>query len=289
MHTAMKSSILQPSPDLRPFVEVYLDIQASEGGTSRHTKMARLYPAPALSMGFSYGTGCSLVTIGEGNPVPMPRLSFGGYFFEPKEYYWSGQVKVFTVCFKPWGLSHLTRFPFHEGLNQSLDLYHLFGRRVHEVEGRLCECTSLYECRDVVESFLRSELLERQEDRLVLDALHTITREHGGIHIKDLASTYGLSRKQFGRRFQERVGLSPKGFSRIIRFQHTLRLLKGPIRSIEVACESGYFDQAHFIREFREMAGISPGKYLLTTRRSQLGEAFDDAVCMSPLYNTIYQ
>ena len=285
----MHISILPPSPHLQPFVEVYLDLHSETGEVGRKEESFRLFPNPLLSMAFSYGAVKASVQLEGRERFISPSYSLGGSCSRPKEYVWQGEMHTFAIAFKPWGVRSLTRFPLQETTNQHIDLHHIFGNRLSGIEERLCACHSPYERRGVVEAFLSSELMEHREDCLVIDAVEQIARAKGSIHVQKMADHYGLSRKQFVRRFQETTGLPPKLFSRITRFQHTLSLLNGPVRHIEVAYESGYFDQAHYTKEFRELTGISPGKFFSTLQRSRLGEEFDQAAPMSPFYNAIYQ
>lgn len=97
-------------------------------------------------------------------------------------------------------------------------------------------------------------------DTLVQRAVQLITRSSGIVNIEMLAQNLGISRRHFERRFREQIGLPPKLFSRIIRFQHTL---KYPVSHslTERALSHGYADQAHFIRDFKSFSGINPKYY----------------------------
>ena len=83
-----------------------------------------------------------------------------------------------------------------------------------------------------------------------------------------IASAVGMSYRQLGRLFQERIGFGPKSLIRLGRFQRVLGALEGPgHRSLaSVAARAGYFDQAHLARDFRLFAGIAPGRYLRKAR-----------------------
>ena len=264
-------------------------MQSGESAVGEAEQSIQLYPAPVISIAFAYGSGKAKVSFEGTDSIASPRASLGGNFLRPKKYSWESGYNVFSICFKPWGVRCFTRFPLSEATNQNLDLHYVFGNRVANMEERLSECSSPYERRHIVEAFLCSELRECRKDQLIVGAVEGIVGTRGGLQVQKMAEQYRLSRKQFARRFQETVGIPPKLFSRIVRFQHTLQLLSDPVRNIEVACESGYFDQAHFTKEFRELAGVSPGKFLSTIQRSKLGKDFDEIARMSPFYNTIYQ
>jgi transcriptional regulator GlxA family with amidase domain len=79
-----------------------------------------------------------------------------------------------------------------------------------------------------------------------------------GASVADVARRVGLSERQLGRRFQERVGLSPKAFARVRRLQRAALLMKQGVAPADVATAVGYADQPHFTREAGALAGITP-------------------------------
>jgi AraC-like DNA-binding protein len=90
-----------------------------------------------------------------------------------------------------------------------------------------------------------------------------LTDHAGRIEVADLARDTGWSRRHLGERFREQIGLPPKTVARVLRFQHALRLLTGPPRPwASIAIEAGYYDQAHFNRDFKALAGCPPRAYL---------------------------
>jgi transcriptional regulator GlxA family with amidase domain len=91
-------------------------------------------------------------------------------------------------------------------------------------------------------------------------AVTEVIQTAGGVRVDDLAQHINLSRRQLARVMKESVGISPKTFSRIARFNRALQLARThPRRAwVEVAAEAGYADQAHMVREFTEIGGIRP-------------------------------
>jgi AraC-like DNA-binding protein len=112
---------------------------------------------------------------------------------------------------------------------------------------------------------LRDALLARlapaaRIDTLERSAARLLAARGGSVPVDRLAAHYGISRQRFGRRFHEAVGLSPKLFARIVRFQglvHSL-LSTDVSRWAAVASDVGFYDQAHMINEFRGFAGAPP-------------------------------
>ncbi|MGW1988974.1 helix-turn-helix domain-containing protein [Embleya sp. NPDC001921] len=85
----------------------------------------------------------------------------------------------------------------------------------------------------------------------------------GRIEVAALARETGWSRRHLGARFRETLGLPPKTVARLLRFRYAVELLDDPLRSwADIAAEAGYYDQAHFNRDFKAFAGCTPGDYL---------------------------
>lgn len=84
-----------------------------------------------------------------------------------------------------------------------------------------------------------------------------------GMGVEEAVARSGYSHRQFIRLFSQAVGLGPKLYCRVRRFQKTLPLMQGPLSLAAVAMEAGYSDQPHFNRDFREFAGLTPERYRL--------------------------
>jgi AraC-like DNA-binding protein len=122
----------------------------------------------------------------------------------------------------------------------------------------------------VAERFLHVQAARSSagNDDLARDAASRIFRASGLVRIPDLAAHYGLSLRQFERRFKHGVGIAPKSFSRVARFQAALDTkLLTPHRSwLIIAHDLGYHDQMHMIHDFHELAGAAPTEILAKIR-----------------------
>lgn len=132
------------------------------------------------------------------------------------------------------------------------------GRRVADMPDQAA-------CIRLIEEFLLSRLYAFPEYNLkrVSTALEAVTL-HSHIHTTQLADVACLSNKQFGRVFAEYVGATPKEFLRIVRIQRALYTLQCQpgISFAQLACECGFFDQSHMIKEFKLFSGYTPAEYL---------------------------
>lgn len=109
-----------------------------------------------------------------------------------------------------------------------------------------------------------------REDQLIKDSIQQITNNPETL-IRDLSRNYQLSERQFERRFKQTTGISPYQYSKILRFQRSVAKLNfNPAESLSaVAYSSGFADQSHFIREFKQYSGVTPNAYLKLKKENQ--------------------
>ena len=107
------------------------------------------------------------------------------------------------------------------------------------------------------------EELNRFNFSRINHAINTISQTRGKITIENLASETCLSRKQFERKFSELIGITPKQYLKTIRLQYSLYLKSrnDKLNITDIAYEVGYYDQAHFINEFKMQTGFTPKQY----------------------------
>jgi methylphosphotriester-DNA--protein-cysteine methyltransferase len=110
----------------------------------------------------------------------------------------------------------------------------------------------------IVERFLLSELKKTQSDALVSEAIKKIKLSKGDIKVKELLASLPISRDPFEKRFRKITGTSPKHFAAIIRLKNLIENYTDAISFTEAAYSAGYYDQAHFIKDFRAFTGQTP-------------------------------
>jgi AraC-like DNA-binding protein len=169
------------------------------------------------------------------------------------------------VHFRPGGGFPFFGLPAGELYNLSLPLDILWGGYAATVSERLWEAPTP----DQRFRILEEALLARARDRLaghpsVRHALQLFERSEGARPVGDVVQRIGISPGRFIELFRSEVGLSPKLFCRIRRFNEALHRIERltEVDWVEVALSCGYFDQAHFNHDFRAFSGINPSTYL---------------------------
>jgi AraC-like DNA-binding protein len=165
------------------------------------------------------------------------------------------------VHFKPGGAFPFLGGPASELNDAHVDLTCLWGDSALELRERLCAAETARERFRIVEAVLASRLRRGRKLHLAVPAaLHLLTAAPGGILVRDVAREVGLCQRHFIQVFRSQVGLSPKLFARLQRFQWARKLAKQAPRPdwADLALTCGYFDQAHLIHEFREFSGLTP-------------------------------
>lgn len=121
---------------------------------------------------------------------------------------------------------------------------------------------SIAERVQLAERWLESQLNNLKPQEKIEMCIHEIFNTHGMIDIEQLASNISLSTRQLERLFKKVIGLTPKFYSRIIRFNYIFEVMKEQKNTwIRTALQSGYFDQSHFIKNFKEFTGDEPSNY----------------------------
>lgn len=179
----------------------------------------------------------------------------------------TGAVDLVGVRFRPEALSAWLRLSGGELLDRACDLGELPGRLDRTLPEQLAGAP---------DSGARTAILRRHltlgSGRAVFDprirAAVDLATSDGRARPAEIASAVGMSYRQLGRLFRERLGFGPKPLVRLGRFQRVLRELEGSGRRTvaSVAASAGYFDQAHLARDFRLFAGIAPARYLRESR-----------------------
>lgn len=171
---------------------------------------------------------------------------------------------VVAICFHTGMAYKFIQLPMHELSNTTTSLADVWNGMATELEEKIAG-TGCNERRvSLIQQCLFEQLVHAKEELPITHCLKQVQLSGGLVSAGKLASDAGLSQRQLARKFQEYVGLSPKEYLRVSRFLSSLDHLKTyPVFSLtEIACKSGYYDQAHFIRDYKDYTGYTPGQLL---------------------------
>lgn len=176
----------------------------------------------------------------------------------------TGPAHCLQVNFTPIGARAFFRVPMRDLARQTIPLDALTGRWADTLADRLFQAPDWSSRFDIVEDEVARRVCDSEISSGTQWAWQTVSRLHGQVSIGRLAATLGWSRKHLAAQFSDHVGLPPKAVAGIARFNYAVSLIDsasaGSLAS--VAHAAGYYDQAHFNRDFLMLAGITPGTYM---------------------------
>lgn len=183
----------------------------------------------------------------------------------------SGVARAVVVKFKPGWTSPLFGVAAHEVTDRIVPLGALWGREGDELYGRLTETADVAELLDCVSSAIAHRAqrsFESSSAHLVRRAVRLL--HDGEARIAHVAAQLGITDRHLRRTFTEHVGIGPKEYARAIRLQRAVRLATSSNDWGRIAVDAGYYDQAHFISDFRQLTGVTPGAFATRTRAANL-------------------
>jgi AraC-like DNA-binding protein len=183
------------------------------------------------------------------------------------------ETLIIGVHFKPGGAFPFLGIPACEIADSHVDVETLWGRAVRRLREQLCEATTSADRFRLIEEALLKRLFGGVEQHYAVSAgLEMFAQNESGPTVRETAKYLNLSQRRFIEVFKAEVGITPKLFSRIQRFQKTRTVMQQnpPSNWTALALDRGYCDQSHFIREFIEFSGLSPTDYI--NRHKRLNE-----------------
>jgi AraC-like DNA-binding protein len=172
---------------------------------------------------------------------------------------------IMGVHFKPGGAYPVLGLPVMELADAHLDLAALWGGRAHELRERLCAVPTPLQKFQLLEKALLARLMRAPRRHVAPGAALTAFRRTGyAAPVREIVRGLGLSQRRFIEVFATEVGMTPKLYCRVRRFQRALSLASESSAPdwAGVAAECGYFDQSHLIHDFQAFSGLSPVEYV---------------------------
>ena len=171
---------------------------------------------------------------------------------------------ILGVHFKPGGAAAILGWPAGEFRDAHVDLRAIWGPAAEGLRDRLCTLKEPTERFHLLEHALMQRLATHSGGHgAVAIALDVLKRTHGRAKTRDIAGAVGLSQRRLITLFRAEIGLTPKLFARIRRFQHALAQSRNTtsVDWAQLAIACGYSDQSHLIRDCVAFAGVSPADY----------------------------
>lgn len=194
------------------------------------------------------------------------RFSISGQVNFPARIQSSGDVETIVVVFYPHAIGTMFNIPVSSFYNQEIDGYSLGDKRLNTLADDVLNADDLAKAVKMIEKCLLSRFVE--------SGIYNFNRVDASLKqlftdnttsVENMAQRACLSRKQFERVFFNAVGMKPKEYSNVARFQKSLWLIQNGNRNFaDIAFSCGYADQSHFIRECRRYSGTTPAELLKT-------------------------
>ena len=217
----------------------------------------KVLPDTGLVIGFQYSG--RLARLARNELIQLDTAGISGLSDEVRTFKNAPFIGTVLVVFKEAGAAPFFKVPLHELFRESVSLDHFMLRsELLILEEQLNEAETDLQRIAVVEKFLLAAMRDLKPDQLVLKALNLLHQTHGTIRMKELAEQLNISQSPLEKRFRQVVGATPKKLASIIRMKHALKQYLPGKSLTALGYEVGFYDQSHFIKEFKLFTGETP-------------------------------
>ena len=249
--------LIQPAPELREFVQDYWFVQSHDTTLYREEF---LHPTGGVGIILNYGDVFSL-----DNQLVTAKMCLDGANTFSRRLNFAGHVNAVGVRFKTAGAYPFFKMPIFEIIDHPYDLLDLQIPHIHNIYEQVYEATSIYKQAQLLNNWLLHLLnTNRIADATVQGAIQHLQQSHGIKSVQAIGDQIGISTRQLQRQYKTQIGISPKHYARLLRVDHVRTVIKTQANPsfADVACQTGYYDQSHLIREFKSVVGMTPGAYV---------------------------
>lgn len=250
----MKYESHLPCDALKPYIRCFVVSESEEGSTYK------VLADTGIVIGFQYKG--KLHRIDGENESGLAASGVSGISDLHRTFRNSPNTGSVLVFFKEGGAAHFFREPLHELFRASISLYNFMLRsELLALEEQIAEAKSDSVRIGYVECFLLNRMNHKEPDKLVLEALALIHKSKGTIRINELMEQLHTSQSPLEKRFRQAIGTTPKKFASIVRFKALMQQSNSASSLVELAYDAGFYDQSHFIREFKNFTGETPENF----------------------------
>ncbi|MBO9611934.1 MAG: helix-turn-helix transcriptional regulator [Dyadobacter sp.] len=251
---------VKPTPLLSGIVRHFLVIESDTQSAMR------IFSDGNTGVVFNYGDPLFCQTEMHSAPARLPANFLYGQLDAYRNVWVQGKIRLLIAVLHPFGAAALFKTPASELRNQIIGCQNCFRTNIEWLGDQIASLPSIHDKVRAAERFLLTRLQNPAYDNtLVTKAIDIIHVQNGLVSVAQLTALTGAAERQLQRKFEEQIGISPKRYAGITRMQYALRMLRrksGHLSLAGIACESGFFDQAHLIREMKNLSGLTPGQYL---------------------------
>lgn len=253
---------IKPTGILSKYINNYFIVETDN--SEDYLPNERVYPCGYATLVFHYGSP-SIFQKKNSSKYIEPNLVICGQQTSYYDLSLSGKTGMILIVFRPHGVKSFFNFPITELLNENLSLHDLINNESIELEDKLFNSPNNRQRITLLENFLIKRLIHNNEFERVEHALKIIENSKGQIKTQDIAHEVCLGIKQLERTFSKYVGINPKKYASIVRFQNVIQMRRKHKNSsmFQLAFDNGYYDHAHFIHDFKSFTGLSPKEFFI--------------------------
>lgn len=250
---------LYPSFGLSKIIKHYLIINSEENNNVNY----RLFTDGNLGLVFQFHNS-ALEKKENNSSIPLHSFLYG-QLTQYNDVKATGKLDMLIVVLQPDALYAVLKLAAVELNNETVPLHTIFGQDGIDLEDQVRHAPTIRMAIQAIEDMFKRRLIQQDGlDRLTKEALMLITQYQGNITMAALYNKLPVTERQLERKFKQQVGLSPKKYTDVIKFQHFLKTLQKlpPGHNLAAgiyAC--GYYDQAHLNNSFKKYVGITPLQY----------------------------
>jgi AraC-like DNA-binding protein len=254
----MELQTFAPSDMLKPYIKHYWIFTTDQAVNDA------LYPSGYLELAINISEGNVISVLNE-RYINMPPVEVLGQLTSPGRIIASGGTTLLVTRFHPHATSLFFPNRISDFTNDSVDLLDVFKADAVDLHSRIMDQQTLLKKIGVLDAFLVAQLAKSKKTLAQLQLIASIcdyARVNGDItDMEQISAKYGFSERYIQKLFLDYIGVTPKRFFNIRRFNKSLELVRDATRSLtSIAYECGYYDQAHFIKEFKTFTGLTPSQ-----------------------------
>jgi AraC-like DNA-binding protein len=250
-----------PSEELRPYVKYYW-VCTTEEDVFKES----MYPSGHLEFCIDISNGETFRHF-DSRSERMPKLEMLGHITIPTSATVAKGTTVLVTRFHPHASSLFVPNRAIDFTNRSIDLYDILGHKATDFYNQVIEQPTVEKKVRILEAFLIQQLNKNRKKQEKLKLIEHICSRIGSTEFfnsKSLSMEFGFSERYIQKSFLECVGLTPKNYFAVQRFNKSLELVQSSTETLtSIALECGYYDQAHFIKEFKSYTALTPSSVRL--------------------------